>query len=219
MITGVQEEPNDLFDLPGFTQFSRAVHPIQTSPPQPATSHTPAPARKVRYKPHAKTQPVRLDPDLPQAATGDNRRLLRLSQESREILKLLKQHLKRTYDQQIQFLAQLVLYHDLLPPEAALQVQKRVRELRHFSEEIPTHGPQPQKHPTHHNSAAAPFNLTNPLPLESVLTALEERCSTLQKELQNLTQAIDARTEINVLTLQTNTDHPFADESEFRPLA
>ena len=218
MITGVQEEPNDLFDLPGFTQFSRAVHPIQTSPPQPATSPTPTTGRKARYKPQAKTQPVRLDPDLP-PATGDNRHLLRLSQESREILKLLKQHLKRTYDQQIQFLAQLVLYHDLLPPEAALQVQKRVRELRHFSEEIQPDGTELQKRPTHHNSPAAPFNLTNPLPLENVLAALEERCTTLQDQLKNLTQAIDARTEINVLTLQTNTDHPYADESEFRPLA
>ena len=166
---------------------------------------------------------------------NNNRRVLRLSPESREILKLLKKNLRLTYDQQIQFLGQLVLYHELLPENIGLLLQERVRELRRFSVE--------SSNQTAHASATAnrskklnqsdnaaldrrhnqtslakqDLRLCKPLPLDSLLNTLEERCARLQEQVQTLTKAIDAKTELQLLNLELDSE--YSDENRLPALA
>jgi|SRR5271165_777743 len=118
MITRGKAKLHGLLDLPGMTElpgFTNQNGTATLAPPPP--KRNPQPELRPRTDPRpqrpADFLPVTLDADLPLAKpskTG-NRRVLRLSQESREILKLLKKNLHLTYDQQIQFLGQLVLHH------------------------------------------------------------------------------------------------------------
>lgn len=137
---------------------------------------------------------------------------LRLSQESKEILQLLKKYLRLTQDEQIQLLGQLVLYHEMLPSapvpqmahdkesgllkpqpnlaaeSPAIALQKRIRELARFS----PHKPTPTL-PHHH------LQLQRPLPLENQLAELKDRLLLIQERVENLTKAIDAQTELQIL--------------------
>ena len=157
-------------------------------------------------------------PDAPPAPKKQNVHWnIRLSQESKEILQLLKKYLRLTQDEQIQLLGQLVLYHDMLPsvpltqlahnqatgllkPDPALPlespaiaVQKRVRELRRF---CPSKPDQKLNH----------LKLQRPLPLENHLAELKDLLTLLQQRVEELTKAIDARTEVQLLEHEINND-------------
>ena len=217
MITRAQAKRNDLLDLPGTPEFpgfsgrnattTLALPRLAEIGEEPDTEETENNSRS-----DSDSLPVILDDDFTPAKTNKtgNRRVLRLSQESREILKLLKQNLRLTYDQQIQFLGQLVLYHELLPENTGLQIQKRIRELRRFSRENAT----PANHQT--NDRPEHLRLSRPLPLESLLSALEERCAQLQAQIETLTRAIDARSELQLTRLETEADYPH--ENQFPTL-
>ena len=141
----------------------------------------------------------------PKSANNNNRRVLRLSPESRDILKLLKKNLRLTYDQQIQFLGQLVLYHELLPEKIGLLIQERVRELRRFSSETSTN----MNSRVNISNTQEDLRLSKPLPLDNLLATLEDRCAHLQRQVESLTKAIDAKTELQLLSLElANTDDP-----------
>lgn len=141
----------------------------------------------------------------PKSANNNNRRVLRLSPESRDILKLLKKNLRLTYDQQIQFLGQLVLYHELLPEKIGLLIQERVRELRRFSNEASTN----MNSRVNISNPQEDLRLSKPLPLDNLLATLEDRCAHLQRQVESLTKAIDAKTELQLLSLElANTDDP-----------
>jgi|SRR5271165_342942 len=217
MITRGKAKLHGLLDLPGMTElpgFTNQNATATLAPPPPKRNPQPELHPRTDPRPQAPADflPVTLDADLPPAKpskTG-NRRVLRLSQESREILKLLKKNLHLTYDQQIQFLGQLVLHHELLPETTGLQLQQRVRELRRFSHESAT---QPSDQP---NSRHAHLQLSRPLPLETLLAALEERCAHLQEQVETLTRAIDARSEIQLLGLELDQD--YSDETQLPAL-
>src|SRR6266478_923392 len=171
MITRGKAKLNGLRDLPGMTAGTATD---TLAPPPHAEIDTEdyvdadlEPDAEIESAADAHFLPVTLDADTtpPKTNKTGNRRVLRLSQESREILKLLKQNLHLTYDQQIQFLGQLVLHHELLPESTGLQVQQRVRELRRFSHEPTTDNPD--------GVAREHLRLSRPLPLETLLTALE----------------------------------------------
>jgi len=217
MITRAKPKRNELLDLPGIAEFP-GFFTTNTTTTLPApnlaeVNSEPNPEETEKnFQNDLDSLPVILDADITPAKTNrtGNRRVLRLSQESREILKLLKQNLRLTYDQQIQFLVQLVLYHELLPENTGLQIQKRIRELRRFSRETATAANSETNHRPEH------LRLCRPLPLESLLSALEERCAQLQAEIETLTRAIDARTELQLTGLQTENDYP--DEDQFPAL-
>ena len=215
MITRGKAKLHGLLDLPGMPELPGFTNHSATgtlAPPPPKRNPKPELQPKTDPRPQrpANFLPATLDPNLPpgKPSKSTNRRVLRLSQESREILKLLKKNLHLTYDQQIQFLGQLVLHHELLPETTGLQIQQRVRELRRFSRETP-----PSDQP---NSRREHLQLSRPLPLETLLAALEERCTHLQQQIETLTRAIDAKSEIHLLHLELEQN--YSDETQLRAL-
>lgn len=206
MITRAKTKRTDLFDLPGTPDFSGFFTPNTTATlTTPRLPEIEEPQTRAELQRSSDFPPVILDEDTTPAKTNKtgNRRVLRLSQESREILKLLKKNLRLTYDQQIQFLGQLVLHHELLSENSSLEVQERIRELRRFSRE------NGNNQPNH-------LHLSRPLPLESLLAALEERCTQLQNQLETLTNAIDASTQLRLVALELQNDD--SHEAEFPAL-
>jgi hypothetical protein len=209
MITRAKTKRTDLFDLPGTPDFCGFFTPnttaTLTTPRLPEIKERETSPQQAKLQRSSDFPPVILDEDTTPAKTNKtgNRRVLRLSQESREILKLLKKNLRLTYDQQIQFLGQLVLHHELLSENSSLEVQQRIRELRRFSRE------NGNNQPNH-------LHLSRPLPLESLLAALEERCTQLQNQLETLTNAIDASTQLRLVALELQNDD--SHEAEFPAL-
>jgi hypothetical protein len=247
MTTRAKAKLNDLLDLPGMTEMP-GFHPRRTldshqpgiaarstsvlleeprkrhikntqnletnleleTIPEPETEISFPSQAGISIQDLAPQDIISTKPKIPaKPATNNNRRVLRLSPESRDILKLLKKNLRLTYDQQIQFLGQLVLYHELLPETVGLLIQERVRELRRFSTEttanLSPHRPED-------------LRLTKPLPLDNLLATLEERCAHLQKQVETLTKAIDAKTELHLLGLELAADD-YSNENQLPALA
>ena len=157
--------------------------PLPLPPPNGATHGT------LPTIPNRETREIReLEP--PGNNKSNNRWNLRLSEGSKQILKLLKKNLYLTYDEQIQLLGRLVLHHELLNQTSALELEINVRQLRRFS---------PSREQA---KGQEPLRLQPPAPLNALLGEINHRLELLEGQLVHLAKAIDAKSELELLRLE-----------------